>query len=130
MLLYLLIALGGGLGSVTRFWLSEMISARMDSPFPWGTLVVNLTGCFAIGLLAFYSGPGGRHFTSQEGRFLLLTGFCGGYTTFSAFSLQTLTLLRSGDTGRAAAYVVVSVALCLLGTWLGYRLGSGWIAQR
>lgn len=124
MFIYLLIALGGALGSVARHWVSEVIAARLDGPFPWGTFLVNVTGCLVIGFLATFAGPGGRPFASSETRYFLMTGVCGGYTTFSAFSLQTLTLLRDGNTARAAAYVVGSVGLCLLGVWLGYLLGA------
>lgn len=124
MIIYLLIALGGALGSVARHGLSAFIEARHPTPFPWGTFIVNVTGCFAIGLFAAWPSLGGRQLEGNAMRYFLLTGICGGYTTFSAFSLQTLTLLRAGDLPRAGAYVAGSVLLCLLGVWLGYLLGS------
>jgi CrcB protein len=126
MLIYALIALGGAIGSVARHWISEAIGVRFDSispAIPWGTLIVNITGCIVMGFFSVYSPVGWRHFQSNEARFFLLTGVCGGYTTFSAFSVQTLTLLRAGDAARAAAYVVSSVVICVLGSWLGYLLG-------
>ena len=124
MLIYLLIALGGAIGSVSRHWLSETVTARLDGPFPWGTFLVNITGCILIGLFAVLPGGSGRPLASTETRAFLMIGICGGYTTFSAFSLQTLNLLRAGDWPRATAYVVGSVVLCLLGVWLGQLLGT------
>jgi CrcB protein len=122
MFLYLLIALGGALGSVARHWLTESVTARLDGPFPWGTFLVNLTGCLAIGFFASAAGSGGRPFATTEARAFFMIGVCGGYTTFSAFSLQTVNLLRLGDWPRAAAYVIGSVVLCLVGVWLGHLL--------
>ena len=122
MLLYLLIALGGALGSVARHWLTETVTARLDGPFPWGTFLVNITGCLVIGFAASVAGSGGRPFASAEARAFFMVGVCGGYTTFSAFSLQTVNLLRLGDWPRAAAYVAGSVVLCLVGVWLGHLL--------
>jgi CrcB protein len=122
MLNYLVIALGGALGSVARHWLSETVSARLDTEFPWGTLLVNLSGCLLIGFFASLAGPGWRHFTTPEAKGFFMVGVCGGYTTFSAFSLQTVNLLRLGDWPRAGGYVAGSVVLCLLGVWLGHLL--------
>lgn len=124
MFIYLLIAAGGALGSVLRHWLSASIAARLDGPFPWGTFLVNVTGCLLIGFLASLSGPGWKQFTSTEGRAFFLIGLCGGYTTFSAFSLQTLNLFRAGDWPRASGYVAASVVLCIAGTWLGQWLAT------
>jgi len=124
MLIYLLIALGGALGSVSRYWLAETIAVRFDGPFPWGTLFVNVTGCILIGLFAAVTGSGWRQLPPLETRAFLMIGLCGGYTTFSAFSLQTLSLLRLGDWPRAIAYVLGSVLLCLVGVWLGELLGT------
>lgn len=130
MFIYLLIALGGALGSVARYSISEAIGLRFDNPFPWGTFIVNLTGSFAIGLLSTYAGPGARHLASNEGRLFLLTGFCGGYTTFSAFSIQTLQLLRAGDVTRAATYIASSIILCILGAWVGLAVGTSFGTAR
>lgn len=124
MYIYLLIAVGGALGSVARHWLSNFITVRMDSPFPWGTFWVNVSGCLAIGFFATISGPSWRNFSSNEGRLFFMTGICGGFTTFSAFSLQTLNLLRLGDWPRAAAYIVASVLVCLFSVWLGHLVAT------
>ncbi len=117
---YLLIALGGAIGSVSRFWLSGLIDNRIGETFPWGTIWVNVSGCLIIGFVATLSGPEGRIFSSPETRLFLITGICGGYTTFSSFSLQTLSLLQNGDWLRAGGYIVGSVVVCLIGVWLGY----------
>jgi CrcB protein len=122
---YLWIALGGALGSVGRFWLSGLVAARIGSAFPWGTLLVNVSGSFAIGLLAALVEPGGRRYLPPAGREFFMYGLCGGYTTFSSFSLQTLELMHEGELGRAGLNVVASVLLCLAAVWLGYLLGLG-----
>ncbi len=120
MYIYLLIALGGALGSVARHGLANFITVHTDSPFPWGTFWVNVSGCLAIGFFATIGGPNARSFaSSNEGRLFFMTGLCGGFTTFSAFSLQTLNLLRAGDWPRAVAYIVASVVICLVSVWLG-----------
>ncbi len=123
-MIYLLIALGGALGSVARYWFNGLVTARLGEAFPWGTFLVNVSGCIVIGFFAALGGSGSRFFASQEARGLLLVGLCGGYTTFSAFSLQTLDLLRAGDWLRAGAYIFGSVTLCLLGVWLGQLMAS------
>jgi CrcB protein len=130
MLAYLWIAIGGALGSVGRFWLSGVIGRRFGETFPWGTLLVNVSGSFAIGLLAALAEPGGRRFISPTGRQFLMYGVCGGYTTFSSFSVQTLELLRDGDWLKAGANAAGSVVLCLAAVWLGYALGTGFSAGK
>lgn len=116
----LLVALGGALGSLTRYWINIAIVARTGEMFPWGTVLVNISGSFMIGLLASLTGPEGRWAVSPEFRLFMLVGFCGGYTTFSSFSLQTLALLQTGDPVRAGANILCSVVLCLFAVWLGY----------
>lgn len=107
------IALGGALGSVSRFWLSVACEALIQSSFPWATVAANITGCFVIGAVAALPmGPLTRQF--------LMVGVLGGYTTFSAFSLQTLVLVQTGEWPKAAANVLASVILCLLAVWLGH----------
>ena len=123
MMAYLWIALGGALGSAGRYWLSGVVTERAGGTFPWGTLVVNVTGSFVIGLLAALTEPGGRRYLSPSGRQFLMYGICGGYTTFSSFSLQTLELLRAGDLAKAGANALSSVLLCMVAVWLGYLLG-------
>jgi CrcB protein len=120
MVLYALIALGGALGSVLRFWLSGAVANQVGTTFPWGTLIVNVSGSFIIGFIATLTGPEGRVFVSSNTRSFFTIGVCGGYTTFSSFSLQTLDLLRGGEWLRAGANTVASVILCLLAVWLGH----------
>ena len=121
---YLWIALGGALGSVSRYGLNGFVAAKYGDSFPLGTLVVNVTGSLVIGGLAALTLPEGRlsvasrAFTMQ----FLMIGLCGGFTTFSSFSLQTLELMRAGKFFFAGSNVLLSVALCLVATWLGYFL--------
>jgi len=119
---YLWVASGGAIGSVGRYWLSNLIEARTTHGFPWGTLVVNVTGSFAIGLLATFAGSVGW-LGSPGFRLFFMAGVCGGYTTFSSFSLQTMDLLRRGEWLSAGGNVLLSLLLCLIGVWLGYLLG-------
>ena len=120
---YLLIALGGALGSVARFASAEWVLARWPTTFPWGTLLVNVLGSLIIGMLAAMTEPG-RWSLSLEARQFLMIGVLGGYTTFSSFSLQTLLLLRSGAAITAGLNVLASVALCLFAAWCGFALMS------
>lgn len=119
MLTLLWIALGGAVGTLARFGLNFAIISRYRDTFPWGTLVINIAGSFAIGLFAALTGPGGRVEASPDLRLFVLVGVCGGFTTFSSFSLQTLALLEAGDALRAGANVVASIVLCLVAVWLG-----------
>lgn len=110
------IALGGATGSVVRYLLSGVVQRASAMPFPLGTLAVNVTGCFIIGALS-------QHYmnveTSPQVRAALITGFCGGYTTFSAFSLETVGLLEGGEYGKAAAYMLLSVTVSIAATFAG-----------
>jgi CrcB protein len=117
---YLWIALGGALGSVARFACSSLVASSFGQGFPWGTLLVNVSGSFAIGLFATLTGPDGRYLVPGDLRQFVMIGICGGYTTFSSFSLQTLTLVQDGEMGRAGLNVVYSVVLCLTAVWLGH----------
>lgn len=121
---YLMIAAGGALGSVARYWLSGLVATRVGETFPWGTWLVNISGCAAIGFLAALAAPDGRWLAPGWFRPFVLVGILGGFTTFSSFSLQTLTLAQDGDWLRAGGNILGSVALCLLGVWLGHQLGS------
>ena len=124
MWLYSLIALGGALGSVARFWINGLVSGQFGPGFPWGTLVANVSGSFIIGFFFTLTEPGGRVFASSNTRQFFMTGICGGYTTFSSFSLNTLNLAREGEWLRAGANTVGSVVLCLLAVWLGHLCAS------
>lgn len=117
---YLLVAIGSALGGTLRFWLSGLIANWVGQTFPWGTLVINITGSFAIGLFGTLTSPDGRVFVPGEWRQFFMVGVCGGYTTFSSFSLQTLALAQDGEWLWAGMNIVLSVALCLLGVWLGH----------
>lgn len=123
---YFWVAAGGALGSVLRFWLSGVVAARFGATFPWGTMWVNVTGSFVIGLLAAVAAPEGRlDSPSREfATLFLMIGACGGYTTFSSFSLQTLSLLRDGEWLYAGGNILLSVLGCLFAVWLGWWLGS------
>ena len=123
---YLWVALGGALGSVSRYWLSGLVASRFGETFPWGTLVINVTGSFVIGIIGALATPEGR-MDSQSRAFAIqffMIGICGGYTTFSSFSLQTLNLLRDREWLYAGGNVILSVVLCLLAVGLGYWLGA------
>ena len=118
------VAVGGAIGSVARFWLSEASTRWWGADFPWGTLIVNVIGSFLIGLIAALPIAGPRDLLGSLGRQFLMVGIMGGFTTFSSFSLQTLTLMQSGHMGKAALNVGGSVALCLIAVAAGYALGA------
>ena len=124
MLNYLLVALGSAAGGVTRYWASGVIAERIGHSFPWNTLFINATGSLIIGFLATLSAPEGRLFLGPSARSLFMIGFCGGYTTFSSFSLQTLNLLQDREWLYACGNAVLSVVLCLVSVWLGYALAQ------
>ena len=121
MILYLWIAFGSALGGVGRFALSRYVAERIGETFPWGTLVINVTGSFLIGLFYTLTEPGGgRLSVGPVGRQFFMIGICGGYTTFSSFSLQTLNLARDGEWFRVGGNIAGSVAFCLVAVWLGH----------
>jgi fluoride exporter len=117
------VLLGSALGGMGRYALSGFVARRIGEIFPWGTLLVNISGAFVIGVAAAMVAPGGVWPGDPTVRQLVMTGLCGGYTTFSSFTLQTLNLTRAGERGRALANIVGSVALCLIAVWAGYALG-------
>ena len=119
MLTYIWISLGGAIGTAARFWISGIVAERYGQTFPYGTLAVNITGSFIIGLFAALTDPEGRWLVSPSLRQFFMIGVCGGYTTFSSFSLQTLTLAQEGEWFRAMANSVASVVLCLVAVWFG-----------
>lgn len=125
---YFWIAIGSALGGMGRFWLSGLIS-RYSEVFPFGTLAVNVTGSFLIGLLAAIESPAERWLVSPVGRQFLMIGLLGGFTTFSSFSLQTLVLIRNGAWGLATLNIAGSVILCLISVWLGHLIGEVFNSQ-
>jgi CrcB protein len=117
---FLWVALGGALGSMARYAVSLGATRWLGAGFPWGTLLVNVGGSFAIGLLAALVTSDGRPALGADARAFVMIGILGGFTTFSSFSLETLTLARSGALGAAAANAGLSLALCLAAVWLGF----------
>jgi CrcB protein len=117
---YVLVALGSAIGGVLRYWLSGLVANSFGQTFPWGTLVVNVTGSLAIGFFATLTAPEGRFLVPSEWRTLFMIGICGGYTTFSSFSLQTLNLAQDGEWWLVGGNIVLSVVLCLFGVWVGH----------
>jgi CrcB protein len=116
---YLLVALGSALGGTLRYWLSGLIGNWFGQTFPWGTLIINVSGSFVIGFFATLTAADGRLFIPGEWRQFVMAGLCGGYTTFSSFSYQTLTLAQDGEWMDASLNIVLSLVFCLLGVWLG-----------
>ncbi len=117
---YLLVSIGGALGTAARYWVSGVVANHFGETFPWGTLIINVSGSLVIGFFATLTGPDGRVFVSTETRQFVMLGICGGFTTFSSFSLQTLNLARDGEFGWALANIGFSVALCLAAVWIGH----------
>jgi fluoride exporter len=124
MFAYFCVAVGGAMGSLCRFWLASLVAARYGNTFPWGTLVINVTGSFIIGVFAALNEPEGHMRGSPAFRQFFMIGICGGYTTFSSFSLETLRAMQNGQWLYAGGNVVLSVVLCLVAVWLGYALGT------
>jgi fluoride exporter len=122
MLNALWIFFGGGLGTLARWGLSGFVARHWGETFPWGTLVINITGSFIIGLFAGLTGPDGRWLAPASVRQFFIVGICGGYTTFSSFSLETLALAEKQQWFKAGANVFLSMVLCLGGVWLGHAL--------
>ena len=120
-MIYLWIALGSAIGGAGRHWCNTLATGAFGNALPWGTIAVNVTGSFLIGFLASMdSFPDRFGLPGPEARAFLMVGVCGGYTTFSAFSLQTLDLLRAGQWPQALGNIALSVALCLVAVWLGH----------
>jgi CrcB protein len=117
---YLLVAFGSGLGGAARLWVSTLVGRGAGTTFPWGTLAVNVLGCLAVGFLAALFEPASPLHVRQDLRVLLVVGVLGGFTTFSAFSLEALLLIQRGAVAAATAYVVASVALGLLAASAAY----------
>lgn len=122
------VAVGGALGSVARFALGTLVQQRAGAGFPLGTLLVNVTGSLLIGVVMRWATAGGA--VPLEARLFLVTGVCGGYTTFSTFSYETARLLEDGDQSRALLYVVLSVSLSLAATFAGFALARAALGAR
>ena len=121
---YFWVMLGSALGGGARYFVSGLAAQHIGQTFPIGTLIVNVTGSFVIGFFATLTGPDGRVFVGTDARQFVMTGICGGYTTFSSFSLQTLSLVRDGEMTLAGVNAVLSLALCLVAVWLGHVAAS------
>jgi CrcB protein len=119
---YFWVALGGSLGSMARYWMSQAVAQVAGETFPWGTLLINVLGSFVIGWFSPWP-------TSEGARLFVAVGLCGGFTTFSAFSLQTFTLLRDGENLLALAYIVASVLLCVIATMIGHHVAAGMLIR-
>ena len=116
-----MVAMGGAIGSLARFGVGLLVAALTGPRYPWGTLLINIVGAFVIGW--FSALTMNRLPVSPELRAFVLVGLCGGFTTFSSYSLQTLELLRGGELAVALAYMVGSAVLCLLAVWAGALVG-------
>jgi CrcB protein len=121
---YFWIAIGSAVGGMARYWCSGIAARLIGETFPWGTMIVNILGSFVIGFFATLTGPDGRIFADTLTRQFVMIGFCGGYTTFSSFSLQTLALVQDGELLLASANIALSVIACLVAVWAGYALAA------
>ena len=123
-MLYCWIGLGSALGGVARYACSGVAARLFGETFPWGTLIVNVTGSLIIGFFATLTGPDGRIFAGSTARQFVMMGLLGGLTTFSSFSLQTLSLAQESQWFQAGGNIVAAVVLCLLAVWLGHLLAN------
>ena len=123
LLTYLVIGLGSALGGLARYGCG-IVAAAWGAEFSWGTILINILGSFVIGGFATLTGPDGRLYVAPLGRLFVMVGLCGGYTTFSAFSLETLELLQAARPLAAGANMAVSAALCLIAVWSGHLLAQ------
>jgi CrcB protein len=121
---YFWVMLGSALGGGARYFLSGLAAQNIGETFPFGTLIVNVSGSFVIGFFATLTGPDGRLMVGTNARQFVMTGVCGGYTTFSSFSLQTLNLARGREMPLAGANIALSVVLCLVAVWAGHVAAS------
>ena len=119
----LLIAAGGAVGTLARYFVS-VAAQPISQTLPWGTILINIAGSFVIGFFGTLTLATGRFPIPENARLCVLVGFCGGFTTFSSFSLQTLDLMRGGSIARALANVGISVVLCLMAVALGHTLAA------
>lgn len=119
---FLIVALGSALGGVLRYWLSNVVYNFLPATFPFGTMLVNFAGSFIIGATIF--GLSDRSLISQDLRLFLTVGFCGGFTTFSTFSLETVNLLRNSEYTLAGLNIGMSLIICLAATFLAFVIFS------
>ncbi|HTX22583.1 MAG TPA: fluoride efflux transporter CrcB [Candidatus Aquilonibacter sp.] len=124
MLNYVIVGVGSAAGGIARYWASGFVANRFGQSFPWGTLFVNVTGSFIIGFFATVTAPEGRWLVGPRGRNFFMTGFCGGYTTFSSFSLQTLNLAQDNEWLYAGGNAAFNLVLCLTAVWAGHLLAE------
>jgi CrcB protein len=124
MLTYFWVALGGAIGTMARLWLGTQVALLTGLAFPWGTILVNVLGSLVIGFVATLTGPNGRVVVPIEAQAFVMVGLCGGFTTFSAFSLQTMELARDGRLLYAGANIMLSVVLCLTAVAIGHWLAT------
>jgi len=122
---YLWVALGGALGSIARYWMTNAVAALTGSRFPWGTIAINVVGSFIIGFFGTFTGPGGRFVASFNMRAFVMVGICGGLTTFSSFSLQTYSLIADGRWLAALTNIVFSTGLSFGCVALGWQVTQG-----
>ncbi|HEY4028757.1 MAG TPA: fluoride efflux transporter CrcB [Caulobacteraceae bacterium] len=119
----LVVMLGGALGALARYGIG-VLALPISGQLPWGTIIINITGSFVIGLFGTLTLASGRFPVSETIRLFVMIGLCGGYTTFSSFSLQTLDLMRNGGLDRAAINVALSVVLCIAAVAAGHAIGA------
>lgn len=129
MLTYIWIMLGGAIGTGARFWIGGLVAHRFGEFFPFDTLVINVTGSFVIGFFGAFTDPQGPFLVSPRVRQFFMLGVCGGYTTFSSFSLQTLDLAQDGDWLKAGANTLLSFTCCLVAVWLGRILALSLLSK-
>jgi len=122
LLKYAMVGIGGCLGSILRFWLGSYIGGKLGTRFPYGTLVINVSGSFLLGIV--FALLTARASWSPNWRYLLLIGFIGGYTTFSSFEFETLRMIQDGQTGLGLLYVATSVAIGFVAVWGGMIAGK------
>lgn len=122
-MIYIWVFLGSALGGVTRYWVSGAVARRIGETFPWGTVIVNISGSFLVAFFGTLAAPQGSFPVSPDVRTFVMVGFCGGYTTVSSFALQTLNLARDREWRWAAANILISVVFCLTAAWLGFVAG-------
>ncbi|WP_295966970.1 fluoride efflux transporter CrcB [uncultured Bartonella sp.] len=117
------VAFGGALGTVLRYWLS-ILMVPVSKNLPWGTILINIVGSFVIAFFGVITMAEAKWPVSENIRLFVMVGICGGFTTFSSFSLQSFELLKKGAVGEALFNIIVSVVFCLFATALGFYLGS------